>query len=574
MGASDFASDFYKLFAGNRDFYVEHIFNIDEAKRKSNDKVQGEAYFKDIEVTEMLYEKHLEGKKALGICPIDSENKCKFGVIDIDSYGVDYRHIINTIYDNNLPLLPFRSKSGGLHIYLFLKREAQAKRIIDALESVCDALGLKETYTSRGKTKVEIIPKQARLAPGGHGATITIPYFRCNKPKSFLFGPNMSELSAESAIKAIRAQTTSLDDLAEALKQLPFADAPKCIQTILLGPSLEKDSGRNNFLFSCAVYLKKKHGDKFLEKLREINALLIDPLDDVSVQRTYQSVSENEYNYKCKDIPCQQFCNRGVCSKREFGVGKDKGHFTGLEYGSLVRYKSEEPYYVWELKNMDDTEYKKVTFKNATQLMDQRFFAAMCIDNLNFAPIMLPNVEWAKILTSCLKNVKEETVAITSDTSSLAEIKSAFYEYLSQKRTRREMPYQIKLGLVHAVGDDLYFTHKGFQEYLEVMKLKLVNSNLREILLSFGATEATMTYSSKRGVTMTVPCWLKKVDAKLRELTEYFSDVIEGDIGVIESTKAEIEKEMKDSTGVDSEDKEDEQDVLEAEDVDEENTLF
>lgn len=573
MSASDFASDFYKLFAGNRAFYVEHIFNIDESKKKSNDKIQGEAYFKDIEVTEYHYEKHLEGKKGLGVCPIDSDNKCRFGVIDIDSYGISYGHLINTIYENNLPLVPFRSKSGGLHLYLFLRREVQAKKIISALEDVCSILGLKETYMSRGKTKVEIIPKQARLAPGGHGATITIPYYRCDKPKSFMYGTNMTELSAEAAVKAIKAQTTSLEDLSLALEQLPFADAPKCIQTILLGPSLEKDSGRNNFIFSCAVYLKKKHGDKFLDKLQEMNNLLIDPLEDTAVKKTYESVVANEYNYKCKDIPCEQFCNKGVCSKREFGIGKEKGHFTGLDYGVLVRYKAEEPYYVWELKKMDDDEYKKVTFKNATQLMDQRFFAAMCIDNLDFAPVMLSNGDWAKVLTTCLKKVKEESVVSTSDTSSLAEIKSAFYEYLSQKRTRREMPYQIKLGLVHVVGEELYFTHKGFQEYLDVMKLKLVNSNLREILLSFGAVEARLDYVSKRGINMTVPCWMKKVDDKLKELTEYFSDVIEGDIGVIASTKESVAKAMENTTS-ESDVEHSDGDELEAEDVDEEDALF
>ena len=567
MSASEFAGDFYKLFVGNRGFYVEHPFDIDEKKKKSSDKVASEAYFKDGEVTETLYERHLEGAKGLGICPINESNKCKFGVIDIDDYSANYSRLVDTIYEYSLPIFPFRTKSGGMHLYVFFKKEVAAKSVVESLESVCSYLGLKETFVSRGKTKVEIIPKQVRLAAGGHGATITLPYFRCHKPKSYLYGQNMSEIGIEGAIKAIRTGATSIEEMDDALKSLPYSDAPKCIQTILLGPSLEKDSGRNNFLFSCAVYLKKKHGDGFFDKLQELNNTLIDPLDEVSLKKTAESVRANEYNYKCKDVPCEQFCDRAVCSKREFGVGKEKGHFTGLDYGTLTRYKSEEPYYVWELRRQDDTNpYKKITFKSAAQLMDQKYFASVCIDQLSFAPTTMDNFRWTKVLNTCLEKVVEQEIKMSTDTSSMAEIKNAFYEYLSQKKTRRDMPYQIKLGLVHCVDDRLYFTHKGFQDYLEVAKLRLVQSNLREVLLSFGATEDTLQYKSKRGVDMSVPCWMKKVDDRLRELTDYFSDVIEGDIGVIESEKDKDQGDMTDR----EDDSRDDEDALEGDD----DTLF
>lgn len=256
-----------------------------------------------------------------------------------------------------------------------------------------------------------------------------------------------------------------------------------------------------------------------------------------------------------------------MCSKREFGVGKEKGHFTGLDYGTLTRYKSEEPYYVWELRRQDDTNpYKKITFKSAAQLMDQKYFASVCIDQLSFAPTTMDNFRWTKVLNTCLEKVVEQEIKMSTDTSSMAEIKNAFYEYLSQKKTRRDMPYQIKLGLVHCVDDRLYFTHKGFQDYLEVAKLRLVQSNLREVLLSFGATEDTLQYKSKRGVDMSVPCWMKKVDDRLRELTDYFSDVIEGDIGVIESEKDKDQGDMTEK----EDDSRDDEDALEGDD----DTLF
>ena len=71
--------------------------------------------------TKQMFQEHLNGKDpALGIIPINEENKCKWACIDIDLYnGFDHKELIKKIRQHNFPLLVCRSKSGGAHVFLF-----------------------------------------------------------------------------------------------------------------------------------------------------------------------------------------------------------------------------------------------------------------------------------------------------------------------------------------------------------------------------------------------------------------------------------------------------------------------
>jgi hypothetical protein len=61
---------------------------------------------------------HLEGEQGLGAVPIMDDNKCWFGVLDIDVHGpngvhVDLVAIEEKVRKAELPLIVCRSKSGG-----------------------------------------------------------------------------------------------------------------------------------------------------------------------------------------------------------------------------------------------------------------------------------------------------------------------------------------------------------------------------------------------------------------------------------------------------------------------------
>lgn len=539
MRVFSYAESFIELFKGHDGFYLENNISVQHVKSKSKSKIKIESkpYFKKLPVTEELYHGHLSGEKGLGICPINADSMCRFGCIDLDNYDRSLKSIVSVIYDNNLPLFPCKTKSGGLHLYIFLKKEVQAKSLIAELERLILVLGLRVTF---GDQHIEMFPKQSKLSEGTYGNCITMPYYNAEDPISWLWSPSMEKVEAEEAIEKMARGRTTITQLSESIDAMELNDAPCCVQTIITTSALGQDSGRNNFLFTCAVYLKKKYGENFKEYLEEFNNRLSSPVTDTELAQIFKSVKSNEYNYKCKDIPCRSYCDKTRCAMREYGVGKDKGHFTGIDYGKLFRMKSEEPYYVWELKHMEDTEYKAITFKDETSIMDQKYFAKLCIRFLNHVPFRMQDNDWYKVLNLVLKSVEDKDVPKSTDTSERAEIREAFVKYLTQKQAGMNMPVQVKMGFVFLQDGKYFFTHRGFEMFLETERVKIGNENLRELLINYGAVDDKLVYKNKAGSEVEVPCWSKIADDELKEIEDYYSDVFDADEDIIGMSGADV----------------------------------
>jgi hypothetical protein len=72
--------------------------------------------------TDKMWQDHLQGvDPALGIIPINADNKCKWACIDIDIYSLDHKKLIDKINTKKFPLTVFRSKSGGAHVFYLQK---------------------------------------------------------------------------------------------------------------------------------------------------------------------------------------------------------------------------------------------------------------------------------------------------------------------------------------------------------------------------------------------------------------------------------------------------------------------
>ena len=62
-------------------------------------KIKGKSFVKREPVTDELWQKHLDGADSLGIIPINDDNKCKWGCIDIDSYAeFDHKKFSKSFY--------------------------------------------------------------------------------------------------------------------------------------------------------------------------------------------------------------------------------------------------------------------------------------------------------------------------------------------------------------------------------------------------------------------------------------------------------------------------------------------
>lgn len=538
------AQRFSQLFRGKSNTYVRN--ELPKTRPQAGEKIKTKITNNEGKVDKDLLAHHLDGDFGIGVCPVNAEGKCYFGVLDIDYYKPKIKRVLRFIKEYQLPLLPFRSKSGGLHVYLMLSKAVSAKTMRETLNNISYYFSLDMIY---GKGKVEVFPKQDKAE--GFGSSVTLPYFNAEEPYTYLLDLDGNKVDFKEALDYIQHHFTTIEAVKDAIEHLPYNDAPPCIQRILLSEEVGgEDTGRNNFLFSYAVYAKKKFGSGFEDYVHQVNETFEVPLEATIVDQTCNSVKDNEYVYKCKDVPCNGFCNKTECRKREFGLGRDKGHFTGIDYGQLFRYMTAEPYYIWKLRLQGQEQWKDVIFKDEGFLLDQKNFAKMCVRYLNQAPMQVSNNDWYAILNSVLPNIQNIEVKQESDTSGLSLLRNSFINYLSNKQARRDSPYQIKVGLcVRQVKNGqakYFFTHKGFSDYLRNQKISFDYGMLRETLKQFGAVEDVLQYTNAFGEEMHFPCWSKAEDKDIDEAYLGAMEIENGDkanigaVGVSEATNTTV----------------------------------
>ena len=530
------AQRFLLLFKGKSNSYVKNFLPKEKPEAGVKTKTKIIQVGGTVDADLML--SHLNGEFGVGICPVNTEGKCSAGVIDIDYYKGKIRKMLDIIREYQLPLLPFRSKSGGLHCYLFLSKSNSAKNVREVLSQVVKIFSLDKMY---GEQKVEIFPKQDKITAEGMGSAVTLPYFNAEEPYTYLLDLDGNEVPFEEALNQIQKRITTIEAVREALENLPYNDAPPCLQRVLLSGLVGgEDTGRNNFLFSFALYASKKYGlEGFASYVRELNNSFECPIEESAVESTIASIRSKEYSYRCKDIPCNGFCDKSLCKKREFGLGREKGHFSDIEYGQLLRYKTAEPYYVWQLKLQgSEGDFKNIVFRDEGELLDQKNFAKVCVRFLNFAPRQVQTNDWFGTLNKYLASVKDVEVRAESDTSALSMVRQMFVRYLSNKQARRDSPYQIHANLCvrQTYSDEsgkpvakFFFTHTGFAEYLRNNKVNFDQSMLRETLKSFGAVEDTLRYNNSMGDLVEFPCWSKSEDKEIDEAYKGEVEIAEGD---------------------------------------------
>lgn len=411
-------NDFMVFFSGNDKAHGSHIYT---EEKKENGKREGKSWTEKSPPLEKDYQAHLSGTKGLGIIPINHSGMVKFSVIDVDDYTNKTDTYVHLLYSNNMPLVPFRSKSGGLHLYLFYKHEIPAAKAIDTMKKFIALLSLDK--------KTEIFPKQKKLREGDEGNWINLPYFA----KGAAFNGNMKSgiedvtgriLELEEALQRIKQSTVAVEQLDVFFEALPLQDAPPCLQTIYMTGDT---THRNNYLFNLSIYLKNKYGDDFEYKLMEANGLLNNPLPAKEISATIAKNKGKDYTYTCSQEPICSLCNKSECMKRDFGVEGDK--ISKLNFEDFVQYKTDPPYYEWKVNG------QFLKFFKELDIINQQKFRELCMQKLHVLPNRLKDNSWTRIVNGALSNITIQEVDPEDDISPGA----MFRDYLAEFLTKRAM---------------------------------------------------------------------------------------------------------------------------------------
>jgi len=182
---------FKEIFEGLKIAYGQY----QKGERSENGKQKGKAFIVRKNVSDDLWENHIKGEgPALGIIPINENNNCKWGCIDIDEYNFDHIGLLKNIRRFKFPLIVCRSKSGGAHVFLFTKEFISASLMQSRLKKIAKVLGYEGS---------EIFPKQTEILVdrGDTGNFLNLPYYNEMKGLRYAINDNGSGCSLEEFYK-------------------------------------------------------------------------------------------------------------------------------------------------------------------------------------------------------------------------------------------------------------------------------------------------------------------------------------------------------------------------------------
>ena len=341
---------FRNIFNGLEERFGYHIIDKEEG---NGEKRSGRSYTSNYPHTLEMWKAHYTGESfevkqqnkkttvadSLGICPINKNSQCTWGAIDLDEYKPDYKELFKKLESINVPLLPFKSKSGGIHVYIFLDKPVKALLLREKLHSI------KNVFGSCKPDKIFPVQKYIDLDKGSAGSWINLPYYKAESTERFLIKQNGEPATIQEFFTVYEKSKVTLSQLKKLKSNIDegdsgewFKDGPPCLQTLSkFGVS---QSQRNEVMLDMTRYIKLAHGDKWKDKTGEYNKKFFNPnLGYNEVNKVIESRDKKDYPYRCNQDWLKPHCNREQCMLRKFGVGGAGGN-ADIALGPLSFVKS------------------------------------------------------------------------------------------------------------------------------------------------------------------------------------------------------------------------------------------
>lgn len=459
---------FRKLFNGLDRAYGTYELS-GETKYEGLKKV-GKAVTHKKPVTDDLVASHLKGGQGIGMVPINDDNKCFFGAIDVDSYsGLDLQAVAKQIQAMELPLVPCRSKSGGLHMFLFCKEAIPASVMRSKLTEMSASLGFAGS---------EIFPKQSEILTerGDIGQWINLPYFEYkNTSRHGIRAYDGGAMSLEEFLLYGENHLMSTEKLAKAGKPMAadLSDGPPCLQHLTTQGF--SPGTRNDGLFSLGVYCRMAAGDLWEKELESMNVKYMDPpVSSKEVQDVIRSLNKKEYSYSCSKPPLKPHCNRDLCRSRKYGCGQAS---TGLSLTGMTKYDTVPP--VWFL-DVDGCGRIELT---TDAIHNQGLFQKRCLEVLNKFPPVVGRQEWQSTIQGLLDAVT--VIEAPEDSTPVGQLKEHLERFCTG-RAQAKSKDEILMGKPWTDGGRTFFRLSDLMTYLErqhfrEFRVHAVSSVLKEM---------------------------------------------------------------------------------------------
>jgi len=339
-----------------------------------------------------LIKHHLEGKNGVGSIPINEDNQCKFGALDIDKYPLDIEALDRKLRNMEIPCVTCRSKSGGAHIFFFFTKWISAGEFRDKASEISAILG----YGG-----CEIFPKQEQILVerGDVGNFINLPYFDEEQTLRYAVKEDGEPASLDEFLELVDRRSVDPDvfvGLTFGEQVDEFKDWAPCL-SCMFGQGIPEGT-RNTVMFAAAVGCKKEQPENWKARLEEINTKFANPALPASEIVTIQQQHEKkEYGFPCDQEPLKSYCNKALCKTKKFGIGS---HVSNIDVTGLCVVKSEPP--VW----FCDVGGQRVEL-NTDDLQTPQRFQKACMEQIHKMPPMMKMADWQVIVGMLMEDMSE-----------------------------------------------------------------------------------------------------------------------------------------------------------------------
>ena len=474
---------FCTLFAGLARAFGQYTVPAG-AKADSRGKIEGQAVTWSARPIRMDdWQAHLDGSRGLGICPLTDDNTVTFAAIDIDIYPTDPRTVYEACKQYNIPLTLCRSKSGGIHGYVFFSEPVPASLVRERIRLWASLFGYQGC---------DVFPAQDVMDELASGNWINLPYFQGDRSLRYAYREDGSALTMDEFLEyaeSVKIDRRFLEEWEADNKSVtedtetPWYGSPPCLKTLAeLGGFVA--GKRNNGFFNVSLYLKRRHGVGWKESARAYNQKYFDPpLRDDEIRDTLGSVGRRNYSYTCDKSPICEACNRQACMKVAFGVGTiERGRTSSsIELGKLQKILTEPP--TWRIL----ADGKAVELMTIDFMTQSRFWLRVAEETDRIGEPMQPTV-WRKTLQDKLDNV--EHITVPSEGTLRGEVRNHLVEFCSSRAKAREID-EILQGRPWTADGRTYFIPSFFIEYLHMRRCAHTRQQLQIIMYDFGCEKKT-----------------------------------------------------------------------------------
>ena len=372
------------------------------------------------ELTDQVYIDHLNGDKSVGIQPTNENAEVKFALIDIDPnnyVNYDKKFFIDKIQEFKLPLIPIESKSGGLHLFIFMKEFVLATLLVSFLRNLLPLFDL--------KPDCEIFPKQTQLTKNNEtgelrpGQFINLPYYK--KTQRQALNVDGTPFTFEQFIKVAEAnlvEVKNLDAITDGIdKQIyegadeDFSEGPPCLAAlskIMKDPAFD---GKDRFMYNYHVFVKMKYPDTWKQKVKNAPVKYFEEQhanawDDKLLNAKVRSWNRSEKGFTCTQEPLWSNCKKGICVKKKFGVlAGSKGTYPELTNLKKIALEP-EPEFEFDVTKSDGFTTATVHCKSVEHVNDQRKRRNAIAKDAGFAPPIIKGDQDQIVLDALWKTQK------------------------------------------------------------------------------------------------------------------------------------------------------------------------